>query len=256
MKIRAARPGWVAVSAAMVGLLAGAGCGGKNKKDGTGPEGMAASNQQLIPKVDPTLCDTKGKQVQTFDLNQDGKPNVWKLYASVEEGGTRVDVLTCKQVDYDNDGQKDYVAIYNRRGELVAEEFDFTFNGKFDARTHYDKKTGNIYMVERDLDHDKKPDTWEKYDSRGNLESIERDRNGDGKPDLWEQYQNGQLIAILYDDDFDGKVDRKESARPVALPASSPAPGASSPQPGEPVDTVEGDAEEMKKTGQPPSGAK
>ena len=191
-----------------------AGCGGASAGSG-GTEGIAGSNQKNIPKVDSALCDTTGKQVQTFDLNQDGTPDVWKLYATVEEDNTKVEVLTCKQVDYDHDGKKDYVAIYNRTGEMVAEEFDFTFDGHFDAREHYDKKGGKIYMVERDLDHNKNPDTWEKYDVDGNLESVERDRNGDGKPDLWEQYQRGVLLAILYDDDYDRKVDRKESGRPT-----------------------------------------
>jgi hypothetical protein len=225
------------------GLALAAGCSGNSKKGG-GVEGMGDSNQDLMPKVDPELCDTSGKQVQTFDLNQDNQPDVWKLYAQMEEDGAKLDVLTCKQVDYDHDGKKDYVAIYNKQGELVAEEFDFTFDGKFDSREHYDKKSGQIYMVERDLDHNKNPDTWEKYDTSGSLESIERDRNGDGKPDLWEQYQKGVLLAILYDDDFDRKVDRKESARPLPAPSSStptpPAPG-SAPAPGEQVDTVEGD---------------
>jgi hypothetical protein len=208
------------------------GCGGAGKGDGT-TEGITGSNQKNIPKVDSELCDTTGKQVQTFDLNQDNTPDVWKLYATVEEDGTKIDVLTCKQVDYDHDGKKDYVAIYNKTGEMVAEEFDFTFDGRFDAREHYDKKGGKIYMVERDLDHNKSPDTWEKYDVDGNLESVERDRNGDGKPDLWEQYQRGVLLAILYDDDYDRKVDRKESGRPTvtfARPSgtsTTPAPAAS-----------------------------
>jgi hypothetical protein len=208
------------------------GCGGAGKGDGT-TEGITGSNQKNIPKVDSELCDTTGKQVQTFDLNQDNTPDVWKLYATVEEDGTKIDVLTCKQVDYDHDGKKDYVAIYNKTGEMVAEEFDFTFDGRFDAREHYDKKGGKIYMVERDLDHNKSPDTWEKYDVAGNLESVERDRNGDGKPDLWEQYQRGILLAILYDDDYDRKVDRKESGRPTvtfARPSgtsTTPAPAAS-----------------------------
>ena len=204
------------------------GCGGAGKGDGT-TEGITGSNQKNIPKVDSELCDTTGKQVQTFDLNQDNTPDVWKLYATVEEDGTKIDVLTCKQVDYDHDGKKDYVAIYNKTGEMVAEEFDFTFDGRFDAREHYDKKGGKIYMVERDLDHNKSPDTWEKYDVDGNLESVERDRNGDGKPDLWEQYQRGVLLAILYDDDYDRKVDRKESGRPTvtfARPSGTSAPPA------------------------------
>jgi hypothetical protein len=51
---------------------------------------------------------------------------------------------------------------------------------------------------------------------------VRRDRNGDGQPDLWEQYKDGVLLAILYDDDFDGKVDRRDEipgARPkVEMP--------------------------------------
>jgi hypothetical protein len=221
MEIRSIR--WVLA----FGLAAG--CGGASAGGTT--EGITGSNQKNIPKVDSDLCDTTGKQVQTFDLNQDDTPDVWKLYATVEEQDTKIDVLTCKQVDYDHDGKKDYVAIYNRTGELVAEEFDFTFDGRFDAREHYDKKGGKIYMVERDLDHNKNPDTWEKYDPDGNLESVERDRNGDGKADLWEQYQRGVLLAILYDDDYDRKVDRKESGRPssnLPRPAAAPAPAPAS----------------------------
>jgi len=41
---------------------------------------------------------------------------------------------------------------------------------------------------------------------------------------MWEQYKDGVLIAILYDDDFDGKVDRREEipgAHPkVEMPTS------------------------------------
>ena len=39
---------------------------------------------------------------------------------------------------------------------------------------------------------------------------CERMRSCNGQPDVWEQYKDGALIAILYDDDFDGKVDRRE----------------------------------------------
>jgi len=158
------------------------------------------------------LCSTKDKKVSTFDLNHDNQPDVWKLYATVDESGTKVQVLTCKQVDYDHDGTKDYVATYKGTGELLHEEFDFTFDGKFDAREHYDPKTGKVNLIERDSDHDKKPDIWEKFDKEGLLESVRRDRNADGKPDVWEQYDKGELTAILYDDDYDSKVDRKERA--------------------------------------------
>ena len=194
-------------------VLLAAGCGGKDKKKATGPEGEMADTGPAalaIPKVDPELCEAKGKRVQTFDLNRDNRADVWRLYKQSDQGGTTVEIMTCKQVDYDHDGRKDYVAVYSDTGELIAEEFDFTFEGHIDAREHYDKSTGKVQLIERDSDHDKKPDIWEKYDQAGNIESVRRDRNADGKPDLWEQYDKGVLVSILYDDDFDNRVDRRE----------------------------------------------
>jgi hypothetical protein len=90
--------------------------------------------------------------------------------------------------------------------------------------TVYDPKTGLKAEVERDTDFDGKFDVKEVYDSAGQLTSVRRDRNSDGQPDLWEQYKDGVLIAILYDDDFDGKVDRREEipgARPkIEMPTA------------------------------------
>lgn len=202
----------LAVAVVLSSVFPAAGCGGKDKGPSGPQEQMTDSGPAAltIPKVDPELCDARGKKVETFDLNRDNQADVWKLYKSVEQGGTRLEILTCKQVDYDHDGRKDYVAIYSDTGEMIAEEFDFTFEGRIDARRHYDRQTGRKVLVERDSDHDKKPDVWEKYNSDGLLESVRRDSNGDGKPDIWEEYDNGVLVAILYDDDYDQRVDRRE----------------------------------------------
>ena len=241
-------------------------CGGKDKKDAKKPgdgAGMTGSPGSLIvPKVDESLCDTSSKRVTTFDLNKDNQPDVWKLYKTVNEGGTSVEVLTCKQVDYDHDGIKDYVVTYRDTGELNAEEADLTFDGRFDARHHFDEKTGKIYLIERDMDHDKKPDVWEKFDADGQIESVRRDSNADGKPDIWEQYTDGQLVAILYDDDFDNKVDRKEqlvSNKPIA--DAPPAPNIeNAPKPEieapvvEPTPDVETDPAAPGASDAPPSG--
>jgi hypothetical protein len=192
------------VSFALVALLAAGACHGK--KDDTTPKDLDTT----IPKVDPTLCDTNGKNVVTYDLNHDGKPDVWRIYASEDEGGTKVEYMTCKQIDFDHDGRKDWVVAYNRKGMPLYEKADFDYDGKWDVSRVYDTKTGVIAEVERDTDFDGKFDVKEIYDSAGQLTSIQRDRNGDGKPDVWEQYKDGVLLAILYDDDFDGKVDRRE----------------------------------------------
>jgi len=163
-----------------------------------------------VPKVDPTLCDVTGKNVVTYDLNHDNKPDVWRLYQTVDDGGTKVEFLTCKQVDFDHDGRKDWVVAYNRKGNPLYEKADFDYDGKWDMSAVFDPKTGIIAEVERDTDFDGKFDVKEIYDSAGALVSVQRDRNADGQPDVWEQYKDGILIAILYDDDFDGKVDRRE----------------------------------------------
>jgi len=181
-------------------------CHGSNKD--TTPKDQ--SLDMAVPKVDPTLCDTTGKTVQTADLNHDNKPDVWRLYQTEDDGGTKVEFMTCKQIDFDHDGKKDYVAAYNRKGNKIYEMFDYDFDGKWDEKKIYDPKTGIVAEDERATKFDGKFDVRETYDSAGNLISLERDRNGDGKPDYWEQYKDGVLIAILYDDDFDGKVDRRE----------------------------------------------
>ena len=202
------------------GLLAAAalvGCGGGSKNTKTGGEtqglGDSAGAEVKVPRVDASLCDTKGKKVATFDLDHNNQPDVWKLFKSVDEGGTVIDVLTCKQVDLDHDGRKDYVITYDSKGGKLTEEFDFDFDGRFDARHFFDEKTGSVYLVERDSDYDKQPDIWEKYDKDGLIESVRRDRNADGKPDVWEQYEKGTLIAILWDDDWDARVDRKDEVK-------------------------------------------
>lgn len=199
-------------------LIAGSlvACGGGDKNKSSTIPGFANSDQLTVPKVDQSLCDTGSKRVEQFDLNNDGKPDEWKLYSSVENNGTTLETITCKQADLDYDGKKDYVITYALTGEVIAEEFDFDFDGRFDSREHFDKKTGKRYLIERDSDFDKKPDIWEKYDSNGNKESVRRDRNGDGKPDYWEQYKNGILVAMLYDNDYDSRVDAKEQAAGVA----------------------------------------
>ncbi len=164
------------------------------------------------PKVDTTLCETSNKRVATFDLNHDNQPDVWKLYRNYGKNGAFTEVLTCKQVDLDHDTRKDMVVGYNDKGLREFEKFDMDFDGKFDAYYIYDSK-GRVIEVQRDLDYDGKYDIKELYDDKGLIKSVRRDRNGDQSPDVWEQYKQGTLVAILYDEDYDGKVDRRDRVK-------------------------------------------
>src|SRR3954471_16340201 len=103
--------------------------------------------ESSVPKVDPTLCATNGKNVVTDDLNHDNKPDVWRLYKSEDEGGTKVEFMTCKQVDFDHDGRKDWVVAYNRKGTPLFEKADFDYDGKWDMSAIFDTKTGAVAEV-------------------------------------------------------------------------------------------------------------
>jgi hypothetical protein len=186
----------------------------KGKKQDTTPK----NTQSLeIPKVDPTLCETAGKNVQTSDVNHDSRPDVWRLYRTEDEGGTKIEFLTCKQVDNNQDGKKDWVTAYNRKGNPIFEKIDFDFDGTFNMSAVYDQKTGHYAEIERDDDRDGRYEKKEIFDSAGVLTSVRRDRNGDNQPDEWLQYKEMVLIAILYDDDYDGRVDRREE-----IPGATP----------------------------------
>lgn len=202
-------------SIVLVAALAVVGCN-KNKKDDTvGNKGGDTSSE--VGKVDPTLCETSGKNVMSYDLNRDARPDVWKMYKVEDQGGTNVEILTCKQIDFDHDGRKDWVVGYTPKGTPAFEKADFDYDGRFDMSAIYDPKTGKKLEVERDSDFDGKYDIKELYDRFETLTAVRRDRNADGNPDYWEQYKDGSLVAILYDDDYDNKVDRREE-----VPGSRP----------------------------------
>lgn len=206
-------------------FAASTGCG-KDKKKATTPESSADTSNI---KVDPTLCDTNGKNVVTYDLNKDNKPDVWRLYKVEDEGGTKVEFMTCKQVDFDHDNRKDWVVGYNDRGNPSFEKADLDYDGKFDYSAVFDIKTGVVVEVERDIDFDGAYDIKEIYASDGIIQSVRRDRNRDGKPDMWEQYKSGALIALLFDDDFDGKVDRRDDAPGSQTKFVAPTPSTTGP---------------------------
>jgi hypothetical protein len=209
----------------VVALLA-FGCG----KKGNGPEepkGMEGTGGKG-PQVDGTLCDTDGKEVETYDLNGDGKADMWKLFKMAK--GSKI--LTCKQGDLNFDGNKDMVLALNDNGNVEFEKIDLDFQKGFDAFYKYEEQPGGrqslLFEVQRDSNFDGKYDILEKYDSGGKITELQRDSNGDAKPDVWEQYDDGTLIAILYDEKpYDGKVDRREEIKkeePPPPPPATPAP--------------------------------
>ncbi|HEY6476838.1 MAG TPA: hypothetical protein VI456_09680, partial [Polyangia bacterium] len=95
------------------------------------------SNVPNAPNVDRSKCDEKGKNVITADTNLDQKPDVWKFYQSVDVGGQKTEVLTCKEVDLNHDGKLDLVYYYDEKGIVSMDEADTDFDGKFDMTVYY-----------------------------------------------------------------------------------------------------------------------
>src|SRR5688572_17050759 len=98
----------------------------------------AAPNAVPAPLVNREKCNAQGKNVVTGDTNLDKKPDVWKFFKSADIGGTRTDVLVCKQVDLNHDGKIDLVNYYDDRGALMEmEEADLDLDGRFDLTVYY-----------------------------------------------------------------------------------------------------------------------
>jgi hypothetical protein len=79
------------------------------------------------------------------------------------------------------------------------------------------------------------------YDEVGRLNSITYDRNHDGKPDAWLKMRGAHVISAELDENFDGKVDRREfySDGPTTASAANPAAGTAATPAGTNVERVE-----------------
>jgi hypothetical protein len=167
-------------------------------------------NVPTSPNVDRSKCDEKGKNIITADTNLDQKPDVWKFYQSVDVGGQKTEILTCKEVDLNHDGTIDLVYYYDDKGAtLTLDEADTDFDGKFDMTRYY--ANGKVVREELDTNFDGKTDVW-KYFEDEKLVRQERDTNGDGKVDEWEYYEGGKLDRIGYDTTGNGTVNKWDRA--------------------------------------------
>jgi hypothetical protein len=82
--------------------------------------------------LDRSRCNEAGRQVIVYDLNQDGRTDMWKMYETVRRGKTEVRVMTCKKLDLNFDGVADLTGYYDRQERLELEELDLDFDGDVD----------------------------------------------------------------------------------------------------------------------------
>jgi len=171
------------------------------------------------------------EKVVQYDLNRDGKPDVWEYYVTVKDAsGHATEHLVRKEMDLNFDGKVDAVYWYDDNGDKVREQLDLDFDGKVDETIFFEK--GQVVRKERDLNGDGKVDTWLFYE-HGQLVRKERDTKGTGKVDYWEFWENGQIDRIGEDLDGDGNVDRwtrsPESVSANTPPVTAPTPAPAAP---------------------------
>ncbi len=192
--------------------------------------GCSGEGQKAQPESSPTgfeiskevrnRCEVEGKRLVTLDLNQDNKPDVWKMYSTKTEGGAKVEILSCKEQDLNYDGRKDIWIYYDDQGSRQMEEMDLDFDGKIDLVTL--RRGGKVIRQELDTNYDGKPDLWKHFEEEV-LVRVERDENYNGKVDYWEYYEGGELDRVGYDKDGDGRPDEFSRAPAHAASASPPA---------------------------------
>jgi hypothetical protein len=235
--MRITRLSFLIPALAATSLLAAGACGSGNKQV-KASAGLAVDS--AATKIDASRCDPKGKQMVPADIDGDQKPDVFKLYAAVSQGGQQVQIMTCKQVDLNHDEKVDAVYHYDNGGVKTVEEFDLDFDGRFDLRAFF--QSGRKVREEMDQNYDNRTD-FTKYFEAEKLVRIERDTNRDGRVDEWQYFEAGRLDRIGYDTTGSGRVDRwdhapegaESSAAPATTPEAAPAPTAAPSAPAPPA---------------------
>jgi len=188
------------VTVSLAALVALSGCPDKEEK-------KKAEDERREAKM--TAVEIKGDtEIEKYDLDGDGKEDVWKYYVRVGDEKTpkkeRTRLLAKKELDLNHDGTVDMSIHYNKFGEVVREVMDHDFDGKTDAVDYY--LDGKQYKREVKLNFKQQTSIWRFYEN-DKLVRKEKDTTGNGKPDLFEYYEKEKLIRIGYDKNGDGKPD-------------------------------------------------
>lgn len=204
-----------------LGLAGVAACGGSDPLKAKLPDGVRSE------EIAHEACDESGRKVETVDVNNDGKPDIKRVY----DGGREV----CRISDLNHDGKPDMFEYYDKTGVLRRREADYDDNGIVNSIEIYEND--KLVRAELDTTNQGKIDTWDTFDpSTGKRTKRERDSNGDGRVDQWWTY-DGDKLSIAMDRNGDGLPDPETvitmggSGAPVAAATDAGVADASVPPP-------------------------
>jgi antitoxin component YwqK of YwqJK toxin-antitoxin module len=153
---------------------------------------------------------TPGEERTGYDLDHDGRPDVWSY--SVKDAAGK-ELLLRKEKDLNGDGRLDSWEKYGPDGRLSEAMHDLDLDGTPDEALFYER--GELVMKELARGFGGVPPT-RSFHEGGKLVRKERDTNGDSRVDTWEYWENGELDRIGVDQDGDGQVDRWDARRSAA----------------------------------------
>jgi len=229
--------------AAFALAAAGAGaCGAADKTSGAGvPKTPSAVRDE---KLEHESCDVSGSHVEALDTNNDGKPDIRRVYDG--SGHEK-----CRTVDLNHDGRTDLYEYFDATGAVRRRELCYDDTGAVNAIESYEG--GKLARREYDTTGQHKIDTWDWFDPNAAIDPKtgrpvhplrrERDTKGGGYVDQWWTWE-GAKVSIATDRDGDGQPDpasvivlgggddagppvpaAADAASPVPAPAGDAGPG-------------------------------
>lgn len=179
-------------------------CAGRSHTPATAAPAPAAEVKIAIPGFEPQ----PGEVLSEYDLNRDGRADVWK-FARKEADGK--ETILRKEKDLNGDARVDTWEGYAPDGSVTKLVYDLDFDARPDVTLTFEKD--QLVSKEYALGFDGATRSWSFFE-KGKLVRKERDTNSDGKVDYWEYWESGEIDRIGQDVDGDGQVDRWETKKP------------------------------------------
>ncbi len=207
------------VLAAGAGIIAcGSGTDASVTADSKLPTGAHAES------MDHEACNEAGNKVELLDTNNDGKPDIRRVYAAGKE--------ICRISDLNKDGKPEMFEYYDAAGQLRRREADYDDSGVIDSIEVFEN--GKLVRRELDTSGEHRLDTWDYFDpATGKHTRRERDSMHTGHIDQWWTWE-GDKVTIAFDKNGDGKPDPADtvvlggtatsSASSTAFPAADAGP--------------------------------
>lgn len=200
---------WLCVCALGFGAV---GCGTSNADKKTDDAKTKSTKQANLYKIQEPQVGGAGEIVKKYDLNQDKRADLWKVYVrGKDKSGKPILVLKRFEIDLNADGKID-MRRYYVSDVIDREDFDLDYDGRIDLINNYSQ--GYLYKQSYFMRSKTRPDVFKYYEvvgkrkkKKARLVRKERDTNLDGKIDYWEYWEKGSLDRIGRDTDFDGNVD-------------------------------------------------